>query len=64
MDIFALAQANAMFSTDAASPLRHILIEERLNQTHNLGIVLAACAVEMKVSWVTDTQVHNADHTM
>ena len=50
LDVFALAESNAVFCADAAATLRHVLIEERLNQSHNLATVVWTCCVEVKIA--------------
>ena len=50
VDVLALAESDAMLCTDAATPFRHVLVQEWLDQSHDLGIILGACSVEVKVS--------------
>jgi len=51
VDVFAFAESDAMFGTDAASPLGHVLIQEWLDQSHDVSIVLRTCSIEVKVAW-------------
>ena len=51
MHVFALAEPNAVLGTDAAATLGHILVEERLNQVHNLAIIFPTRCIEVKVAW-------------
>jgi len=51
VDVFALAESNSMLSTDTASTLEHVLVQEWLDQSHDLGIVLGTCSVEVKIAW-------------
>ena len=50
VDVFELAESDTMLGTDATTPLRYILIQERLDKSHNLRIILRTCSVEVKVS--------------
>jgi len=50
VDVVALAESDAMLGTDAAAALRHVLVEERLDETHNLATVHRTRCIEVKVA--------------
>jgi len=50
VDVFALAESDAMFGADATSTPRHVLVEERLDETDNFATVLWTCRIEVKVA--------------